>query len=728
MFLEKLEIFGFKSFGHRVELKFPKGIICVIGPNGVGKSNLVEAIRWALGEQSLKTIRSKRGEDIIFSGGQKRLNFAEVYLYLNDESSNPESSFQELTVGRKILRDGENEYFINKNKVRLQDIFSAVTKANFGLKSYSVIGQGMVDSILYSSPIERKEFFAEATGIRRYQLKRKGAIIKLKKSQQNLAQVSVALKEVEPRMRFLTKQIKKLAKQQEIGKDLFELQKKYYGSKKFKLEKEENELKKEIEEKREEINKKSQEFKIIQEKIKKISADKSSLKFSHLQKEYQVFLEKRKKLIETISILRTEVILKPDEQKTLIAQEKLKKIEIALKDILVQQENLTTKLKDLKDFKKLEEIYQNFLEIVEKMKTLLEIFQEKKYPTSQKLKEAEEDLKIVDQKIKDLEANLSNIFKEEEDKRKKIIDQQEEIQKKQDLFSKLNFSLKEKEIELAKLETKREDLEEEIIRDCLDQRILTTLENKLLSSAEEEEIFFKIKKLKHHLEAIEAIDPSIFQEYEECSQRYNFLSSQTNDLNKAIDSLKKIKKELDKKIKKEFLINFNKINQEFEKYFKTLFRGGIAKLVLREKEEDLLNKAQNNMESGENQEEEALLDEVEENEEDWMVEILARPPGKKIKTLETLSGGEKALTSLALIFAIIKIKNPPFIVLDEVDSTLDEINSLRFTEIIKDLAKKIQFIIITHNNLTMEIANIVYGLTMKADNATHLISLKLERV
>lgn len=728
MYLEKLEIFGFKSFSHRVELKFPKGIICVIGPNGVGKSNLVEAIRWALGEQSLKTIRSKRGEDIIFSGGQKRLNFAEVYLYLNDESSNPESSFQELTVGRKILRDGENEYFINKNKVRLQDIFSAVTKANFGLKSYSVIGQGMVDSILYSSPIERKEFFSEATGIRRYQLKRKGAIIKLKKSQQNLAQVSVALKEVEPRMRFLTKQIKKLAKQQEIGKDLFELQKKYYGSKKFKLEKEENELKKEIEEKREEINKKSQEFKIIQEKIKKISYDKSSLKFSHLQKEYQVFLEKRKKLIETISILRTEVILKPDEQKTLIAQEKLKKIEIALKDILVQQENLTTKLKDLKDFKKLEEIYQNFLEIVEKMKTLLEIFQEKKYPTSQKLKEAEEDLKIVDQKIKDLEANLSNIFKEEEDKRKKIIDQQEEIQKKQDLFSKLNFSLKEKEIELAKLETKREDLEEEIIRDCLDQRILTTLENKLLSSAEEEEIFFKIKKLKHHLEAIEAIDPSIFQEYEECSQRYNFLSSQTNDLNKAIDSLKKIKKELDKKIKKEFLINFNKINQEFEKYFKTLFRGGIAKLVLREKEEDLLNKTQNNMESGENQEEGALLDEVEENEEDWMVEILARPPGKKIKTLETLSGGEKALTSLALIFAIIKIKNPPFIVLDEVDSALDEINSLRFTEIIKDLAKKIQFIIITHNNLTMEIANIVYGLTMKADNATHLISLKLERV
>ncbi|MCX7778649.1 MAG: AAA family ATPase [Patescibacteria group bacterium] len=730
MYLEKIEIFGFKSFGQRVKLKFTKGIACLIGPNGVGKSNFVEAIRWALGEQSLKTIRSRKSEDIIFSGRQKRLNFAEVFLYLKNENSHLQSSFQELVVGRKIFRNGENEYFINGEKVRLQDIIFTVSKANFGLKSYSVIGQGMVDSILYSSPLERREFFAEATGIKKYQLKRKEAVIKLKKSQENLRQALVALKEVEPRMHFLTRQIRKLAKRQKIEKDLFEQQRKYYGSKKFRLEKEEAELKKEVVKKKEEVNKKLQELKAFQEKINFFSSDQSSLKFNQLQKEYQASLEKRKKIMETISVLKTEMIFKSSKNETLEAQRKLKEIELTLEDILIEQENLMTRLGQIKKIEEIKEIQQNFLKIIEKTKLLLNILQEKKCSPSPQLKIVEEDLKFLEEKIKKLEIDLAQILKEEEDKRKEVIRQQKEIQRIQDSFTQLNLSLKEKEIELAKLETKKEDLKEEIKRDCFDQQILTVLENKLLSPAEEEEAFLKIKKLKHQLEMIEAIDPNIAQEYEECLQRYNFLSSQINDLNKAINSLEKIKKTLDGKIKQEFLSNFNKINHEFEKYFKILFKGGLAKLVLREKgkkENEPLNKDQNNLAIQESQEE-FLSEKDEEEKEDWFIEIFARPPGKKIKTLETLSGGERALTSLALIFAILKIKNPPFVVLDEVDAALDEINSLRFAEIIKNLAKKIQFIIITHNNTIMEIADFVYGLTMKADNITHLVSLKLEKV
>ena len=710
MYLEELEIFGFKSFGHRVNLKFPKGVTCVIGPNGVGKSNLVEAIRWALGEQSLKTLRSKKGEDIIFSGGQIRLNLAEVFLYLKNKEKNPQPPSQQLMVGRKILRNGENEYFINQNKVKLQDVLLTIAKANFGPKSYSVIGQGMVDSILYSSPLERKEFFAEATGVRKYQLKRKEAMIKLKRSQENFAQAEIALKEIEPRMRFLTRQIKKLSKRQEIERKLLELQKKYYGSKKFKLEKEGEKLKREVEKIKEEVDKKSVELKFLQEEFKKISDEKGSIRFAHLQKEYQISLEERRKLLETISILQAKSTLNENKQEKFLERERLARIEDAFKEFLTQQEELIIKLEKIKRLEELKEIRINFIKITDKLKRCLEIFQEKKYPSSKKLKETEENLKIINQKIKDLEINLQDILKEEENKRKEVISQQEKIQKKQEEMSQISFSLKEKEIELARLETKKEDLEEEIKRDCLDQNILSLLENKLLRPEEEEEIFLKIKKLKHQLETIEAIDPNISQEYDECSQRYNFLSSQTNDLKKAINSLKKIKEKLDERIKKEFITNFNRINQEFEKYFKILFKGGRAKLVLEEKKEQ------------------ESLEIEEEKEEELIIEILARPPAKKIKTLETLSGGEKALTSLALIFAIIKIKNPPFVVLDEVDAALDEINSLRFTEIIKDLARKIQFIIVTHNNVTMETADVVYGMTMKTDNTTHLFSLKLERV
>lgn len=715
MYLKRLEIFGFKSFGHRVNFNFPPGVACVIGPNGVGKSNLVEAIRWAMGEQSLKTLRSKKSDDVIFSGSQIKLNLAEVFLHLYNEDKDSEIEHGELRVGRKVFKNSENEYFVNQNKVKLQDLSLTVAKANFGPRSYSVIGQGMVDAILYSSPAERKEFFAEATGLRQYQIKKRNAILKLKKTQENLNQAEIALKEVEPRMRFLTRQIKKLAQCQEIEKGVVELQRKYYGSKKFKLEKEEREIKKKVETLKKEIEGKSKQLTLQCEKIKKTPQQKGSFKFSQLQNEYQVFLEKRKELLEKISTLKAEVLLKTEEKEKLWEKEKVLKLKSDLKEIVLEIEKIAVRLEKVEKIEEVEEIRRDLLVTAKKMKETLglDVSQEERLPSSEKLKELKEQLEVVNQKIKNIENNIQNLLEEGEREKEELIRQQEENQKKQEKISLLNFSLKEKEIELAKLETKKEDLEEEIKRESVNPDILSSLENKLLEYAEEEDLFFKIKRLKHSLEAIEATDPNISQEYEECRQRYEFLSSQTTDLSKAIESLKTIKKTLDEKIKKEFVKNFNKINQEFERYFKIIFKGGSAKLKLEEKAETE-EESEENMESS-------------EEEERWLIEIQARPPGKKIKTVETLSGGEKALTSLALVFAIIKTKSPPFVVLDEVDATLDEINSLRFTEIIRDLAKKIQFIIITHNQTTMEVADLVYGLTMKTDGASHPVSLKLER-
>ncbi|MFN3301699.1 MAG: AAA family ATPase [Patescibacteria group bacterium] len=699
MYLKKLEIFGFKSFGHRVNLEFPKGITCIIGPNGVGKSNLVEAIRWTIGEQSLKNLRSKKSEDIIFSSGKNRLNFAETYLYLEniEEKEGP----KELIIGRKVWRNGENEYLINKKRVKLQDFLVTIAKANFGPKSYSVIGQGMVDSILYLSPSERKEFFTEATGIKKYQLRKKEAILKLKKTQENLNQVEVALQEIEPRMKFLTRQIKKLAKRKDLEKNLIELQKKYYGSKKFRLEKEEEELNKEITKIKTEIDKKSAELKSLQERFKKNYEIDTNNLFSKLQNDYYCLLEERRKILDELAKGKTEskIFKKP--------YHKLEEIEEIIKKVVTDQENLINRLNKVEKIEELKIISKDLKETIEKLKKCLKIFQEEEGVSSQQTEILNKKLGTIDQKIKDLETNLKNVLKEEEIKRKEIINEQEKIQKKQEEISRINFLLKEKEIELAKLETKKEDLEEEIKRDILDPKLIENLEKRLLTLSEEEELFLKIKKIKGHLEMIEAIDPNISQEYQECSQRYNFLSSQFNDLKEAIASLKKIKEELNEKIKNEFITNFNKINQEFEKYFKILFKGGSAKLFLEEKEEE-----EGSLES--------------EEDDKWLIEIKAKPPGKKIKTLDTLSGGEKALTSLALIFAIIKIKSPPFVVLDEVDAALDEINSLRFREIVKDLAKKIQFIIITHNNVVVEMADVLYGLTMKSDGISYPLSLKLE--
>ena len=219
MFLQKLEISGFKSFAQRALLEFPgptqgqdAGITAVVGPNGSGKSNIADALRWVLGEQSIKVLRGKKTEDVIFSGSQKkaRLGMAEVSIYLNNEDGAIDIDYPEVVITRRVHRDGMSEYLVNKNPVRLQDILMLTAKANFGQKSYAVIGQGMVDAILNSTPAERKEFFDEAVGVKQYQIKRDQSINKLESTWKNLKQAQAVLEEIEPRLRSLSRQVRRL--------------------------------------------------------------------------------------------------------------------------------------------------------------------------------------------------------------------------------------------------------------------------------------------------------------------------------------------------------------------------------------------------------------------------------------------------------------------------------------------------------------------------------------
>src|SRR3990172_2423382 len=201
MYLEKLEIQGFKSFAKKTVLEFPdkiKGshsITGIVGPNGSGKSNVADAIRWVLGEQSIKTLRGKKSQDVIFSGSDKkaRLGFAEASLYLNNQDKQADIDYTELVITRRVYQSGEGEYFINKAKARLADIQLLLAKANFGQRTYSIIGQGMADSVLSASLQERKELFDEAVGVKQYQIKREQALNKFKATRENLAQTALTL-------------------------------------------------------------------------------------------------------------------------------------------------------------------------------------------------------------------------------------------------------------------------------------------------------------------------------------------------------------------------------------------------------------------------------------------------------------------------------------------------------------------------------------------------------
>ncbi len=208
MYLKRMELFGFKSFAEKSELELSPGIAAVIGPNGCGKSNLVDAVRWALGEQSVKSLRGTRMEEVIFSGSENRkpLNFAEVSLSFSGSSSFLNLDYDEITITRRLFRSGESEYYINKSPCRLKDVTELFLDTGLGKDVYSVIGQGRVDEIINNRPEERREIFEEAAGIFKYKMRKREAGRRLDETRDNLVRVQDLIYELETQVEPLQAQ------------------------------------------------------------------------------------------------------------------------------------------------------------------------------------------------------------------------------------------------------------------------------------------------------------------------------------------------------------------------------------------------------------------------------------------------------------------------------------------------------------------------------------------
>lgn len=214
MKLKKLELSGFKSFHNKTSIDFPQGISAIVGPNGCGKSNVMDALKWVMGEQSLKQLRGKSKEDIIFAGadGKPPLNFAEVNLLLaNDNGSVPEElkDYAEIMVTRRLYRSGESMYMLNKQPCRLKDIYNVFLGSGMGAKSYAVIQQGNIGAITEAGPEERRAFIEEAAGTTRYKTRKIEALRKIKSTNDNLLRLNDIIVEIERQMKGLKRQVKK---------------------------------------------------------------------------------------------------------------------------------------------------------------------------------------------------------------------------------------------------------------------------------------------------------------------------------------------------------------------------------------------------------------------------------------------------------------------------------------------------------------------------------------
>ncbi|HTI15592.1 MAG TPA: chromosome segregation protein SMC [Dictyobacter sp.] len=231
MYLKRLDMLGFKSFAVRTQLEFSSGITAVVGPNGAGKSNVADSIRWVLGEQSMRQLRGKKSEDIIFAGSQGRaaLGMAEVSLTLDNSTGWVPSEYSEITVTRRSFRSGENEYLINKQKVRLKDVLLLLAQARIGHDSYTVIGQGLIDSTLSLRAEERRGLFEDAAGIRPFQVQRTDAENRLRQTEQNLERLRDIVNEIEPRLKPLAEQAKRAVEYLQLTAELQKIQRLWYG-------------------------------------------------------------------------------------------------------------------------------------------------------------------------------------------------------------------------------------------------------------------------------------------------------------------------------------------------------------------------------------------------------------------------------------------------------------------------------------------------------------------
>ncbi len=735
MYLQKLEIQGFKSFANKTVLEFTpkskdkKSITAVVGPNGSGKSNVADAIRWVLGEQSLKLLRGKKSEDVIFSGSPKkpRMGFAEVSLYLNNEDGQAPIDYREVVLTRRVYRDGEGEYLINKNKVRLSDVLMLLAQSNFGQKNYSIIGQGQVDAILLATPLERKEFFDEATGVEQYQIKRLQALNKLRASEENLGQAATLFAEIEPRVRSLSRQMKRLAERSKTEGELRDLQKKYYGH----LWRDVNGKMKQEDDRTSPLLAKK---KILEEavaetegKLRAIEKDHpSSGIFRQFQEEYEKLFEEKNRLRERDMMVKNKIALSQHVEMVRPMAMPAGEVEAAIENFYGKYEIFVGKLVKAKGVdeltvlqKEAEVLRREFQEFFDKLKRRPAKSEAAKVDPGleKELQKIAEEVEKINRALTEVQVKLENFNREQEAERRGLFDLQRALQQKQHELYVLTSEINAIQVENAGMAARREDLEREIMQE------LGSMAELAGDGSFEPDWPEKIFRLKHQLELIGGIDPEIEKEYGETNTRYEFLKTQIADLRGAIESLMKVVRELDGIIKKQFDSTFNKINDEFGKYFKILFGGGKAQLLLKKetKEEEgpeILGEGEMPVET-----------ETEKTKSEEFiagVEIEATPPGKRLKGVGMLSGGERALTSIALLSAIIANNPAPFVVLDEVDAALDESNSVRFADIIEELTGKAQFILITHNRATMHKASVLYGVTMESDGVSRLLSLNLE--
>lgn len=976
MYIKEIKINGFKSFADGVNLELNRNFTGIVGPNGSGKSNIVDALKWVMGEQSVKTLRGSNGmSDVIFngSGSREASRSAKVEIVLDNTDKSLPLDYSEIEIKRVLYKTGENEYFINKEKVRLKDITDLFIDSFSSKESLSIIPQGKISEILGGNPLEKRIVIEEAAGVLKYKKRKEETLRKLAKTNENIERVNMIIDELEVQVTPLKEQADKAIIYKEKKSRLESIEVSVLSSDINKYNEEYTSVKDKISELELKLSSDLSKDSIEKTKLESLRLERTSLdnEISDLQRnlllksEELTTLNSKKELLKE----RDKYDLESDsvklrisalEEESLILNSELEKLKVTLESDLEILNNSTKRLSELNnDYKKYksdesilsEEIssltkkkyeltnkkeileynidnmskvpyavksvlsnptlkgiintiggvidvkseysvctdialgaavnyvitsdessskeainylkrnnkgrvtffplnvikpksiepsilnevksmpgyidilgnlvsfdkeYYNIImnqlgniivvnnidnalliskkinskyrvvsldgeiihvggsltggsvkqngsfndkteldtinknlnvcirEIESKENTLKEVktnitnttdmiykanldvlsSSEKQSITSGKIDELNKKIDSIKLELSSINkdnssSELDNVLKEyyEVDKLKKTLEEtiNNKILKRKELIS--NLELMESTIKKyeAKSKETNQELSELNIREA---KLSVMLDNLLNRLSEEYSLTYEkarneyeldidiedarreINDIKRVLKTLGEVNLSSIEEYDRVSKRFEFLSSQKEDLESSEKNLLEIINNMDDIMIDKFATTFKKVNIEFSKVFKNLFGGGSAELVMTDPT-DVLNTG---------------------------VDIIANPPGKRPGSLSLLSGGEKTLTAISLLFAIMNLKDVPFVILDEVESALDEVNVEKFGEYIKNYKGKTQLLVITHKKKTMEFLDLLYGITMQESGVSKLVSVKLEDI
>lgn len=742
MTLKSIELNGFKSFGKKSVVSFDTPIVSIVGPNGSGKSNIVESIRFVLGEQSMKSLRGKGGVDLIFKGSNGMAKSSRAYVAIVFDNSKKIFSFtnsgagvsldyNEVTISREVFPDGKNVYSINGTEVRLKDIIDLLASVNIGSSGHHIISQGEADRVLNANAKERRAMIEDALGLKIYQYRIKESEKKLEKTIFNMREVGILRKEIAPHLNFLRKQVEKIEKAQSLQMELDSMYKDYFFNEAVYV----NIQSKNLAYKKRLLDEKLMS---IEDRIARLPEDKDDFVSPNLQNINDKKREIEKTRNATSELSRTLGRLEGMVDAINIRNERE---EVSERSVSVAEwDNLLSLCESEVDRALGAENIDTVIDILSSLKNKLRELshQEVKVDNSineEKLRELEEERQNILREIENLKIQEEKIKRdigvlEEEDRKYESTLREGEklryelIREKNEVNSDMH-SLSYEQDKLSRIK----ELFENDIREAqvlVGPSILSYVQDgyesentDYIDRNTQEDTRRKIERIKIKLEdAGIGNSHDITKEYKDTLERDEFFERELKDLENSMSVLNDLIKELKDTLYSEFKNGIEKINHQFQDFFMLMFGGGKASLSVvvenkrPKKEED---------DMGDFFEKENESIELEKG-----VDINVSLPHKKVRDLHMLSGGERSLTSIALLFAMSQVNPPPFLVLDETDAALDEANSRKYGNMLENLSRFSQLIVVTHNRETMSRAQILYGVTMDSSGASKLLSVKLD--